>query len=159
MKAKAIYRIFGLFASILLMLASITVSAQSREALSSFLTIDKTEVNPKILKSFEQKFENATALNWYQTKENNVLVKYNQDNQIQYALFTAKGVFVRHFTYGTEQNLPQVVKNIFTDKYWNTTVVNVANVKENFRDIWIVFAQKDDRSFAVKIEDGEIEEL
>lgn len=159
MKAKAICRSFGLFTSILFVLASMTASAQSREPLSPFLIMDKTEVNPKILKSFEQKFEDATALSWYQTKETNVLVKYSQNNQVQYALFTAKGVFIRQFTYGTEQNLPQVVKNIFTDKYWNTTVVNVANVKENFRDIWIVFAQKDEHSFSVKIEDGEIEEL
>jgi hypothetical protein len=158
MNAKTISRSFGLFVSVLL-LTTIGASAQTRETLSSLLIVDQTEVKPNVLKSFEHTFENATALNWYKARENNVLVKYRQNDQTQYALFTAKGTLIRKFTYGTERNLPVAIKNLFKEKYWNATVVNVANVKQDSRDFWIIYAEQGNHSFAVTIEDGELEEL
>jgi hypothetical protein len=88
-----------------------------------------------------------------------VLVKYIQNAQTQYAVFTTKGKLIRQFTYGTESNLPVRIKNLFRDKYWNGTVVNVANVKQDSRDIWIIYAEQGNDSFAVKIEDEEVEGL
>jgi hypothetical protein len=158
MNLKTISRFSGLFVSLLL-LATIGTSAQTRETLSSLLIMDQTEVNPNVLKSFGEKFENATTLNWYKARENNVLVKYRQNDQTQYALFTAKGTLIRQFTYGTERNLPVAIKNLFKEKYWNVTVVNVANVKQDSRDFWIIYAEQGNHSFAVTIEDGELEEL
>lgn len=158
MNTKTISRFFGLFAS-LLVLATTTISAQSREELSSLSALNQTQVHPNVIKSFEQKFKNATPINWYGAKENNLLVKYNQNGQTQYALFSANGTLIRQFTYGTERNLPVDIKNLFRDKYWNVTVVNVANVKQDSRNIWIVYAQKGNYTFAVKVEDGEVEEL
>lgn len=158
MNTKSISRIFGVFTSVLLLLAT-TTFAQTKEEFSSLFTLNQSQVNSNVTKSFAQKFKNATALNWYQTKDNNVLVKYDQNDQTQYALFTTKGTLIRQFTYGTERNLPQEIKGLFTDKYWNGTIVNVANVKQDSRDIWIIYAQEGDNSFAVKIEDGEVEGL
>jgi hypothetical protein len=74
-------------------------------------------------------------------------------------VFSANGTLLRQFTYGTERNLPQEIKNVFLDKYWNVTIVNVANVKQDARNLWIIYAQKGNHSFAVKVEDGEAEEL
>jgi hypothetical protein len=159
MNVKTISRFFGLFASVFFLLVSTNISAQTKEALSSLLTMDQTEVNPIVLKSFEKRFENANALNWYKATGNNVLAKYRQNDQTQYALFTAKGTLIRQFTYGTERNLPVAIKNLFNEKYWNVTVVNVANVKQDSRDFWIIYAEKGNHSFAVAIEDGEVEEL
>ena len=159
MNTKTICRLFGVFTSLFLLLVTTNVSAQSREALSSLLVINKAEVNQSVIKSFERKFKNATAVSWYQAKENNVLVKYNENTETRYALFTTGGTLIRQFTYGTENDLPQGIKNLFRDKYWNVTVVNVANVKQNFRNIWIIYAEKGSHTFAVKIEDGEVELL
>lgn len=158
MYAKTISRIFGLLAA-LLTLVTTKVLAQTTEMPPSVFILNINQVNPGVIKSFEQKYKNTTSLSWYQTKENNVLVKYSQDGQTQYALFTPDGAHIRQFTYGTERNLPTRVKNTFKDKYWNATVVNVAHVKQDFRDMWIIYAEKDDNSFAVKIEDGEVEEM
>jgi hypothetical protein len=116
-------------------------------------------VNPNVIKSFEQRFKTATMLSWYQAKENNLLVKYNQNDQTQYAVFSSKGTLIRQFTYGVERDLPLEIKNLFAAKYWKGNVVNVANVKQDFRDIWIIYAQQGDHSFAVKIENGELENL
>ena len=88
-----------------------------------------------------------------------MLVKYKQNNQTQYAVFTPGGKLVRQFTYGTENNLPVAVKSLFRDRYKNETVVNVSNVKQDSRNMWIIYAQQGNRPVTVKIEDGEIEEL
>jgi hypothetical protein len=158
MNAKSNSRFFGLFTSLLLLLTT-TASAQVREEFSSLSALNQSQVHPNVIKSFDQKFKNATVLNWYSAKENNVLVKYNQNAQTQYALFTTNGTLIRQFTYGTERNLPQDIKSLFRDKYWKVTIVNVANVKQDSRDIWIIYAQQGNHPFSVKIEDGEVEEL
>jgi hypothetical protein len=158
MNAKSNSRFFGLFTSLLLLLTT-TASAQVREEFSSLSALNQSQVHPNVIKSFDQKFKNATVLNWYSAKENNVLVKYNQNAQTQYALFTSNGTLIRQFTYGTERNLPQDIKSLFRDKYWKVTIVNVANVKQDSRNIWIIYAQQGNYPFSVKIEDGEVEEL
>ena len=159
MNTKTVSRFLGLFASALLLQATSTVFAQSRDASSSLITLNRNEVNSSVVKSFGQKFKNATPVNWYKANENNVLVKYSQNTQTQYALFTATGALIRTFTYGTESHLPARIKNLFRDKYWKGTVVNVANVKQDSRDIWIIYCEQDNLPFAIKIEDGEVEEL
>ena len=158
MNVKTISRFFGLFTSLFL-LAVTTLSAQTKEEFSSLFSLYESQINPNLIKSFGQKFKNAKALNWYAAKDNNVLVKYSQNNQTQYVLFATNGTIIRQFTYGTERNLPLRIKDLFKDKYWKGTIVNVANVKQDSRDIWIIYAQQDNSSFAVKIEDGEVEEL
>jgi hypothetical protein len=158
MNSKTSRRFLSLFASALLLLAT-TASAQMNYTSSSLLIMEKTEVSASVIKSFEQKFKNATPVNWYQAKENNVLVKYNQNAQTQYVLFSTNGTVLSQFTYGTEKNLPVRIKNLFREKYWNVTVVNVANVKQDSRDFWIVYAQQGENPFSVKIEDGEVKEL
>ena len=117
MNTKTISRFFGLFASVLLLMATSTVFAQTRDASSSLLSLPTNEVNTNVVKSFGQKFKNATPVNWYKANENNVLVKYSQNTQTQYALFTATGALIRTFTYGTESHLPARIKNLFRDKY------------------------------------------
>ena len=159
MSTKNICRFFGVFTSLLLVLATTNISAQTREEFSSLSMLNQNQVHQNVIKSFEQKFKNATAVNWYGARENNVLVKYNQNGQTQYALFSVNGKLIRQFTYGTERNLPVEIHNLFRGKYWKGTVVNVANVKQDSRDIWIIYAQQGTNSFSVKIEDGEIEEL
>jgi hypothetical protein len=158
MNAKTISRLSSLF-TFLLLLVTTNTFAQAREEFSSLFTVNQNQVQTNVVKSFEQKFKNATALNWYQTREDNVVVKYSQNAQTQYAVFSANGTLLRQFTYGTERNLPQEIKNVFLDKYWNVTIVNVANVKQDARNLWIIYAQKGNHSFAVKVEDGEAEEL
>jgi hypothetical protein len=159
MNTKTISRFFGLFTSILLLLATTIACAQTREEFSSLVLLDQSKVNPNVIKSFEQRFKTATMLSWYQAKENNLLVKYNQNDQTQYAVFSSKGTLIRQFTYGVERDLPLEIKNLFAAKYWKGNVVNVANVKQDYRDIWIIYAQQGDHSFAVKIENGELENL
>ena len=158
MNAKTISRLSILF-TFLLILVTTNTFAQAREEFSSIFTVNQNQVQTNVVKSFEQKFKNATALNWYQTREDNLVVKYSQNDQTQYAVFSANGTLLRQFTYGTERNLPLEIKNVFLDKYWNVTIVNVANVKQDARNLWIIYAQKGNHSFAVKVEDGEAEEL
>lgn len=158
MNSKTISCFSGFLVSILLLVA-INASAQLKEEPSSLFMLNASQVHPTVVKSFEQKFKNATVVSWYQAKENNVLVKYSQNAQTQYALFKANGNLIRQFTYGTERNLPIEIKNVFKGRYWKGTVVNVANVKEASRNIWIIYAEQDNHPFAVKIEDGEVEEL
>lgn len=159
MNAKSIFRFSGLFASILLLFATMNTSAQTQEVPFSFYMLNASQVHPNVVKAFEQKFKNATPLEWSQAKEGSVVVKYKQNNQTQYAVFTPSGKFLRQFTYGTERDLPVAVKNLFKYKYNTGTVVNVSNVKENGRDIWVIYAEQNKRPLTVKIEDGEIEEL
>src|SRR5678815_315379 len=99
MNTKTISRFFGLFTSVLLLLATTMVCAQTREEFSSLVLLDQSKVNPNVIKSFEQKFKSATILSWYQAKENNLLVKYNHNDQTQYAVFSSKGTLIRQFTY------------------------------------------------------------
>lgn len=159
MNTKSISRLFGCLSSLLLLLVTVNTSAQSRQEFSTLFTLNQNQVRPNVVKSFEQKFKNATPLNWYGSRDNNVLVKYNQNNQTQYALFYPNGKLIRQFTYGTERNLPVEIRNQFRERYWKGTVVNVANVKQDSRDIWIIYAQQGNNSFSVKMEDGEMEEL
>jgi hypothetical protein len=159
MNTKSISRFFGLLTSFLLLLATTNTTAQTKEEFSSLYILNQSQVNPNVIKSFEQKFKNATPVNWYRAKENNVLVKYIQKTQTQYALFTVNGTLVRQFTYGAEHNLPLDIKALFRDKFWKGTIVNVANVKQDSRDVWIIYAQQGNHSFAVKIEDGQVEGL
>jgi len=72
---------------------------------------------------------------------------------------TKNGKLINVTTYGTEKDLPADVRKIVKREYYDYKIAVAIEVKENNRDIWVVQLDNASEQIAVKIEDGEMEEV
>jgi hypothetical protein len=115
-------------------------------------------INEKVLKHFNKKFNDATNVKWEEA-EDNFLATFSTGETLNTSLFDKKGRLIYAINYGSEKELPADVKNIITNKYISYTITSAAKVLQDNRKIWIATLTGKRNYITARVEDGEIEEI
>jgi hypothetical protein len=86
------------------------------------------------------------------------VVLFIQNDQENRALFTKNGQLVYHIAYGREKNLPTEIRHIVKTKYYDQTITRVFKVKQDDRNIWVIYLEDPKDLVMVRVEDMELEE-
>ena len=76
---------------------------------------------------------------------------------LMHFLLRTAGLFI--LTYGTEKNLPADVRKIIKSEYYDYAITMAIEVKENYRDIWVVKLDNSLEQTTIRVEDNEIEQV
>jgi hypothetical protein len=119
---------------------------------------ETANINKKVLKHFNRKFDNATSVKWEEA-EDNFLATFLTGETLNTSLFDKKGRIIYAINYGSEKELPSDLKNIITNKYINYTITSVTKVLQDNRQIRIVKLADKCNYVTVRVEDDEMEEI
>ena len=125
---------------------------------TNVFNLNNVAKNIKVQRSFISYFGEAAENNWSMAGKY-FLNCFNVDGLLTYAWFTKNGKLINVTTYGTEKDLPADVRKIVKREYYDYKIAVAIEVKENNRDIWVVQLDNASEQIAVKIEDGEMEEV
>lgn len=154
-------KLFAAFKALLLPVifagASFAQEGSSLKELPAVNITSSTNVSAKVNKAFSQYFKGASHLRWYQL-EQQLLVKFIQNDQENRALFTKNGQLVYHISYGEEQHLPAEVRSIVKGTYYDQKITRVLKVNQDRRDIWVISMEDDKEYIMARVEDMELEE-
>ena len=120
-------------------------------------TTSREAVSLKVNRAFMQMFKDASHARWYKIHER-FLVLFIQNDQENHAVFTKNGQLVYHIAYGTEKNLPTEIRHIVKTKYYDQTITRVLKVKQDDRNIWVIYLEDPKDLVMVRVEDMELEE-
>ena len=119
---------------------------------------NKEDVNKKVLKHFNKTFRNAKNIKWAQL-DDNFLATFTKDNIATKSLFDKKGHLIYSIDYFSEKELPVNIKNIVISNYRHYAITSVARIQQDSQKIWIVKLANKANYIAVRIENGEEEEI
>ncbi len=159
MKKTTILFIKGIIASMILCSTSIAQADGFKELplISISASTSTVNVSIRLNKAFNQVFQNATHLRWYEL-ENKFLVKFIMNNRENRALFTRKGDLVYHVAYGSEAFLPGEVRHLVKSKYYDQAITRVLKVDQDKRTIWVIRLEDARDHIMARVEDMELEE-
>ena len=159
MKKQFSYLISGGLASIIFFSTSIAQETGFRELppVTITATSTSTSLNAKLNKVFNEYFQGATHLRWYEI-DKKYLVKFILNDQENRALFTRSGNLVYHISYGSEKDLPADVRQLVKSTYYDQTITRIFKVSQDKRLIWVVSLEDKKNYIMVRVEDNELEE-
>jgi hypothetical protein len=142
----------------LLISAGLLAQTDSSKVLPAItVTGSKVEVNEKVWKTFQSYFKDAKDLRWFKI-DRDYLAKFIMEDQEQSALFSKRGNLVYHITYGTEQNLPQDIRQQVKSVYYDYKISKALSIREADRVIWVLNLEDDKSMLVIRVEEGEMEE-
>ena len=115
-------------------------------------------VNKKVQKSFAHYFASVTDQKWSMAGKN-FHCSFYTNGLLSYVLFNKRGNLIYTIAYGTEKNLPSDVRKIIKSEYYDYIISVAIKVKQNERDIWIVYLRNGINQLTVRVEDGEMEKV
>ena len=119
---------------------------------------NKKDVNTKILKHFNKAFRDAKNVKWTQL-DNNFLATFTEGNIITHSLFDKKGHLIYSIDYFLEKELPAKIKDIVMSNYPQYAITSVARIQQDGQKIWIVKLASKANYLAIRIENGQMEEV
>jgi hypothetical protein len=120
-------------------------------------SIEKIDVNTRVVGAFVRTFDNATNVNWSKLGKN-FLATFRIAEIERRALFTKKGNMLYSIVYGTEADLPLETRKLVKSVYLDYTIATAIEVKEDSRTIWVVRLEDPRSLIFIRVEDGEIEQ-
>ena len=115
-------------------------------------------VSAKVLKRFHKRFKNAERTKW-EAVDDNVLATFINEGMTTNSLFDRKGKLIYTVNYCSEKLLPGYVKKMVADNHRNYAITSVAQILQDNRKVWIIKLEGKSDYTAVRIENGEIEEI
>ena len=159
MKTKFVWRLIVLP---VLVFAGLSTYAQDSINVQTLppITITATQktIPEKVWNNFHSYFANAQDPIWYTTNKN-YLVKFMTDDNVNHALFTKRGYFVYHISFGYEKNLPEDVRDAVKSVYYKYQITRAIKVTDGNRLVWLINVESAKYLVLVRVENGEIEEL
>lgn len=117
------------------------------------------KINPKLLNQFNKHFYHAANVKWQQIGDKFLATFADDETTTTSSLFSKNGKLIYIIHYSTEKQLPEMVKRLVNDKYEDYLITSVAQVLEKNREIWVVKLAGISHYKAVRVEDGEMEEV
>ena len=114
--------------------------------------------NVKVQRSFISYFGETAENNWSMVGKD-FLNRFHSNGVLINALFDKQGRPIYIIRYGTEKNLPADVRKIIKSEYYDYAITMAIEVKENYRDIWVVKLDNSLEQTTVRVEDNEIEQV
>ena len=94
-----------------------------------------SEVNEKVMKSFQKSFGNKPGLVWGKTVEQTYFAFYKEDSKSNYAYFNDNGRLQYFVSQYGEASLPTDVKRTLTSKFNFDSIKHVSEVRKD-GDVW-----------------------
>ncbi|MDO3624568.1 hypothetical protein [Mucilaginibacter sp. BT774] len=113
----------------------------------------KATVSQKVSEAFASLFKGAEAPKWYQSDQNYV-VDFIMNNQINKAEFTKKGYLVYHMAFGNENQMPADIRTIVKSKYFDFTINSIVRITYDEKSAWIVNIEDAKQFLVVRVVDG-----
>ncbi|MEJ6981877.1 hypothetical protein WG906_15525 [Pedobacter sp. P351] len=135
-----------------------TLSAGNIDTLPTVLITSSSSVNQKVSQAFNKDFQNALSPKWFEINKR-YLVKFISEDQRNTALYNKRGYLIYHISYGTEKNLPVIVKNQILAQYPNANINTAIHVIQNNRKIWVVSLEQDKYYVLARIEEDQLDEV
>lgn len=117
---------------------------------------DKPGVSEKLETVFKKTYKDAENPSWYNL-DKNYLVSFTQNRQKSNVLYQKNGTRIYHISYGTEENLPQAVRNLVKSKYFDFNIKTTINVNQHNRNIWFVYVEDAKNINLVRVEDQNLQ--
>jgi hypothetical protein len=156
MKQYSFKHIFILCAAVVI---SNSISAQliaHSDSKEDKLAVNYTEavMNPKVQNALNKDFKEATSVTWFNMGKNTV-VRFTEGKILHRILYTPNGKQVYHISYAEAIDLPQAIVSKVNHSDRSFIIQRGIKVEQGNSKVWIVYAQKDNRLFAVRIEEEE----
>jgi hypothetical protein len=135
--------------------------AQDKDSVVTMPTLTVTSaamVTQEVDKAFKKSFPGAANLEWYKVNKD-YLAKFIKDDMQHRSLFAKNGYLKYDISYGYEKNLPENIRTMVNNAYEDHNITNVANVKEEGRNIWVINLVSLKHLILVRVEDDEMEEV
>jgi hypothetical protein len=97
----------------------------------------RTVVSNEVSKSFNELFKDAIAPQWYEVNKRYV-VNFILNNQKNRAVFTKGGSLVYHLLYAAENEIPEDIKSMVTDKYPDYKITFSVQVQQEDAKVWFI---------------------
>jgi hypothetical protein len=97
----------------------------------------RTVVSNEVSKSFKELFKDAVAPQWYEVNKRYV-VNFIMNDQKNRAVFTKGGSLVYHLLYAAENEIPEDIKSIVTDKYPEYKITFSVQVEQGDTKVWFI---------------------
>lgn len=135
--------------------------AQEKDSVITMPTLKITSgtvVTKEVDQAFQKAFPNAANLEWYKLNKD-YMAQFIQNDMKHRALFKKNGYLKYNISYGYEKDLPNYIKVKINETYKKYKVINVANVKHEDRDIWVINLDGPKNLLMVRMEGDEMDEL
>jgi len=113
----------------------------------------KATVSQKVAEAFASLFKGAEAPKWYKSDQNYV-VDFIMNNQVNKAEFTKKGYLVYHMAFGNEKQMPTDIRTIIKSKYFDFTINSTVRITYNEKSAWIVNIEDSGHFLVLRVVDG-----
>jgi hypothetical protein len=114
----------------------------------------KATVSQKVSEAFASLFKGAEAPKWYKAADQNYVVDFIMNNQVNKAEFTKKGSLVYHMAFGNEKQMPADIRTIVKSKYFDFTINSTVKITYEEKSAWIVNIEDADHFLVVRVVDG-----
>ena len=121
-------------------------------------TASPENISKKTLKKFNRRFRNASDVSWEQL-DDNFLATFANGETTTKSLFDKKGRLIYAIDYSSAKRLPADIKGPIMNSYRNYMITSVCRVSQDNRVVWIIKMADKSNYAAVKVEDGEIQEI
>jgi hypothetical protein len=116
----------------------------------------RTTVSEKVAQSFASLFKGAEQPKWYKSDQNYV-VDFIMNNQVNKAEFTKKGYLVYHMAFGNEKQMPADIRTIVKSKYFDFTINSTVQVTYDEKSAWIVNLEDSGNFLVLRVLDGNLD--
>jgi hypothetical protein len=116
----------------------------------------QVSINKKIEKYFTRNFAAIPAGTWSMAGKN-FHYRFYLNGIPAEALFAKNGYLIYLVRHGNEKNMSSDVRQIVKSKYFDYTITNAIEVKQNGEDIWILKMKENSDHLTVRVEDGQME--
>ena len=113
----------------------------------------KATVSQKVSEAFASLFKGAEAPKWYKSDQNYV-VDFIMNNQVNKAEFTKKGYMVYHMAFGSEKQMPADIRTIVKSKYFDFSINSTVRITYEEKSAWIVNIEDARQFLVVRVVDG-----
>ena len=113
----------------------------------------KATVSQKVSEAFASLFKGAEAPKWYKSDQNYV-VDFIMNNQVNKAEFTKKGSLVYHMAFGNEKQMPADIRTIVKSKYFDFTINSTVKITYDEKSAWIVNIEDAGQFLVLRVVDG-----
>ncbi|HTK20211.1 MAG TPA: hypothetical protein VL442_11875 [Mucilaginibacter sp.] len=139
------------------LLLAIGVNSASAQIQLKEITISsepiKATVSQKVSEAFASLFKGAETPKWYKSDQNYV-VDFIMNNQVNKAEFTKKGYLVYHMAFGNEKQMPTDIRTIVKSKYFDFTINSTVKITYEEKSAWIVNVEDSGHFLVLRVVDG-----
>jgi hypothetical protein len=158
MKQNSFKHIFILCSALVL---SNSISAQliahaGKKERAASVNYTEAVLNPIIQNALKKDFTEAAAVKWF-TLEKNTMVRFTEGKILHRILYAPNGKQIYHISYAEAVDLPSAIVKKINNSGRSFIIQRGIKVEQDNSTVWILYAQKDNQLFAVRIEEDELQ--